>query len=214
MALDALGEGPESSREKAWQRVEAMDQWLLSLRRGEPRGERYAAWSAEHLAAAITVATSGFLAVKMLGPFVEEWAKKLGEHLGESTIRALGRIRASRTNDRTTHETAMLEASLPGAFGPTVLVFQHPLSDPAKLAILDLDPADKAVCGQTLYWSETAGAWLSYQDWFTAFRTRHPEFEVEKGGRFVSWADKDGPHTLSSESLTWMMAYLEAQFDR
>jgi hypothetical protein len=191
-----------------------MDQWLLSLRRGERPGESYAdaACHGEHLVAAITVATSGFLAVKMLGPFVEEWAKILGKHLGESTIRTLGRIRADRTNDRTTHETAMLEASLPGS--PTILVFQHPLSDPAKQAILDLDPADKAVCGQTLYWSETAGAWLSFQDWFAAFRTGHPEFKVEKGGRLVSWADKDGPHTLSSESLTWMMAYLETRFDR
>lgn len=78
-ALDALADAPESLKEEARTRAKA-----LSLRQPAyslPGGE---------VAETVVV---GFLAVKVLGPFLEEWARKLGEQFGESTVRALGRIR-------------------------------------------------------------------------------------------------------------------------
>jgi hypothetical protein len=210
--VNALGGGPElSGVEEASRRVEA-----LGRRLGIPQDKPAAMASGpQHVVETITVvpyafpaikaavaAASGFVAVKILGPFVEEWAKKIGEKLGESTVRALGRLRATRADTGTTHGVAELEASLPSAHSPTTLILPQPLSDAAKLALIDLDPTDNAVRGQTLYWSETEGAWLSRQNWFAAFKTRHPEFTVEKNGLSVSWTDKGGPHALSSGSLT------------
>jgi hypothetical protein len=223
LRVNALGGEPEPSRaEEARKRVEALGQRL-----GIPPDRPAAMMSGPgpHAVETITVvaytfpavkaalaAASGFVAVKILGPFVEEWAKKIGEKLGESTVRSLGRLRARRADPHKIHAPAELEASLPGAHSPTTIILPQPLSDPAKLALIDLDPTDNAVCGQTLYWSETENAWLSRQNWFAAFKSRHPEFTVENNGLFVSWTDNSGPHTLSSESLTWMMAYLEAHF--
>jgi hypothetical protein len=91
----------------------------------------------------------------------------------ESTARVLGRIhikhikeiarsymgRGGPIRDRTE-----LVASLPGTF-PTTLVLPGHLTDAAKLALIDLNPADHAVRStQTLYWCADAGAWLSKQN--------------------------------------------------
>lgn len=225
LRVNTLGGEPEpSGAGEARRRVEALGQRL-----GIPPDRAAAMMSGPgpHAVETITVVTytfpavkaavaaaSGFVAVKILGPFVEEWAKKIGEELGESTVRSLGRLRARRADPSKIHAAAELEASLPGAHSPTTIILPQPLSDPAKLALIDLDPTDNAVCGQTLHWSEIESAWLSRQNWFAAFKSRHPEFTVENNGLSVSWTDESGPHTLSSESLTWMMAYLEAHFDR
>lgn len=96
----------------------------------------------------------GFLVVKLLGPFLEEFAKKLGGQLGESSARALGRVRLARLRPGAREA---LEAELPG---PVVLRFELPedFTDAAKLAIIDFDLAAHP-CSVTLHWNEATGAW-------------------------------------------------------
>lgn len=223
--LEAIGDGPELLREQARQRAEAVDRRRREQQdAADRRREReQAAWNKEqlgydrymvlpgpgpaHLAETIIV---GFLAVKVLGPFLEAWAKKLGERSGESTARALGRIRIRHGKE------TQLEASVPGTHTPTVLVLPGQLSDSAKLAIIDLDPALEGVRGQTLYWCQSERAFLSLDGLFSAFRARHPEVTIDESGQSASWSDDDGPHTLSRGSMSrlWMIQYLETHFDR
>jgi hypothetical protein len=215
MAFNALADRPEPLREEVRQRVDAMDERIFrredELRRSGP----LAMESGPELAETVI---AGFLAVKVLGPFLEEWARTLGKQFGESTVRALERIQIRHLDlirpKGARMDGTKLEASVPGIPTPTTLVLPRPLSDSAKLAIIDLDPAEAAVRGQTLCWSESEVAWLSLQEWFTAFRNRHPEVTVSDSGQSASWSDEDGPHTVSSKSLLWMIGYLEAQFDR
>jgi len=75
----------------------------------------------------------GFVALKVLGPFAEAFAKKLGELLAERTERAVGRIQLIRRNRRP--HIFKVEMSP----GTTILVLPEDLDDEAKLAILDLD---------------------------------------------------------------------------
>ncbi|MFF2618569.1 hypothetical protein [Kitasatospora sp. NPDC058046] len=109
---------------------------------------------------AIALAFAGYLVVKMLGPFVEAWATKLGEQFGESTARALGRIQLKP--DR------RLQVMMLGITAPrtptTTLVLPAELSEAAQLAIIDLDPVDERVCGKTLHWFAEEGKWASQED--------------------------------------------------
>lgn len=221
MALDALADAPGPLREEVLQR--AYDALLRSEdpHSGYPEGGYQEqdglrdgrSVEVSHLAETIIV---GFLAVKVLGPFLEEWARKLGEQLGESTVRALGRIRVRHGENTPQGDGTELEASVPGTSEPTTLVLPDQLSDSAKLAIIDLDPAGELVRGKTLYWSERDGAFLSLQERFTAFRHRHPEVTVSDGGHSASWSDDHGPHTISCGSMgpVWLIGSLEAKFDR
>lgn len=105
----------------------------------------------------------GFVAVKVLGPFLEEWAKKLGEQLGESTVRALGRIRLRRRS-RSDSAGGELDVDIPDAPAPTTLVIPRQLSDEARLAILDLDPSDDAIRGAKLHWIAMRRMWIPEQE--------------------------------------------------
>ncbi len=111
----------------------------------------------------------GFLAMKVLGPFLEEWARALGQELGESTVRALGRIRLTRIRrsfvrleDATNERGEKLEVVV--SRHSLSLILPRHLSDAAKLAIIDLRPTDDALLGKTLYWCESEGAWLPWSD--------------------------------------------------
>lgn len=103
----------------------------------------------------------GFVAVKLLGPFLEAFAAKLGEQLGESTARALGRItlfgrsrRQAGVPIRGEHLTVALHG---GAV--TTLVLPAALTDEAKEAFIDLDVTASEIRGETLHWDAAAGAW-------------------------------------------------------
>lgn len=125
---------------------------------------------------------AGFLAVNAVGPFLQAWATKLGELAGESTARVLGRIKVKQVTNAlsrngihvfgtgllTDKRTEVEVSATPSESAPepeplVVLVLPHHPSDAAKLALIDLNPADNAVRGQTLYWCETIGAWLPHQ---------------------------------------------------
>ncbi|MFJ9870965.1 hypothetical protein [Streptomyces sp. NPDC101165] len=104
---------------------------------------------------------AGFVALKVLSPFLEEFAKKLGERLGESMASVLGRIRLRRRGESGAGD---LQVDVPGSAHPTTLVLPGELSDAARLAIIELDPTDECVRGATLYWNELAGAWTSAEE--------------------------------------------------
>jgi len=99
----------------------------------------------------------GFAALKMLGPFAQAFATKLGESLGESTARAIGRLRLLRHN-KTGH--AELDV-LNGSAESTTLVLPPDLTDEAREGIIDLDVTDPDVAGQRLRWYTNAGKWLA-----------------------------------------------------
>ncbi len=135
----------------------------------------------------------------------------------ESTVRALERIRAKPVNETrqgVSVDRAELEASIPGTYTPTVLVLPPHLSDAVKLAVLDLDPADEAVRGKTLYWSERTVPCSPSRSSSPLSGVRHPEVTVSDNCRSASWSQRDGPHSVGCESLPWMIGYLEAKFDR
>jgi hypothetical protein len=112
----------------------------------------------------------GFLVVKALGPFVEEWAKELGKQFGESTVAALKRFKFKREMwcwSKNRHveegEEGELQVSVPGS-EETVFVIEGPLTDAAKLALIDLDLTDPAIRGQRLYWHADDGVWRPKED--------------------------------------------------
>jgi hypothetical protein len=96
----------------------------------------------------------GFLAVKLAGPFLEAFAAQLGQRLGESTAKALGRIRLRRHRS----SSSDLEIDVPTS-SPTVLVLPEDLTEEARLALVDLDPTADGVRGTTMHWNPDTGAW-------------------------------------------------------
>ncbi|MEY9860206.1 hypothetical protein ABH935_005842 [Catenulispora sp. GAS73] len=95
----------------------------------------------------------GYVAVKTIGPFLEAFAKKLGEQFAETLGHALGRLRLlldRRTNHR--------ELDIATSSGIT-LVLPDPLPDEALLALLDLDVTDPELQRARLYWDKEACKW-------------------------------------------------------
>jgi hypothetical protein len=97
----------------------------------------------------------GFIALKILGPFVEAFATKLGEQLGESVGRALGRITLSRRIGT----RRQLGVDVPNSRRRTRLELPEDLTDEARLALIDLDPTADEARGKLLRWDETSKTW-------------------------------------------------------
>lgn len=165
----------------------------------------------------IEIVATGFVALKVLGPFLEAFSAKLGQELGESTARAISRIKLThrRGEDRPLSEqqeaaanqpvvvieqecatcrgtgsTAsgqpcgpcslvlkavelnpqnftpirIIRLSIETASATTTLILPEPLSDEAKLAIIELDVSSSGICGKTFRWDEAAGAWVEPQE--------------------------------------------------
>jgi hypothetical protein len=111
------------------------------------------------------LAAVGFVAVKTLGPFLEAFATKLGEPLGESCAQALRRIRLYRlswgmTKRSTGGVEKKVDVKLPA--GSVTLELPDPFTDEAKLAFIDLDVSE--VAGKTLGWDAASGKWTPRQD--------------------------------------------------
>lgn len=165
-AFGGLADPPQSLMAEVGTRLKAVDHEADDEAHDE---ERHLAHSAPIGPDWIVTIVFGFLAMKVLGPFLEEWAKALGRELGESTIQALGRIRLTRIRrtfvrleDATNERGEKLEAIV--SKDPLSLILPRHLSDAAKLAIIDLRPADDALRGKPLYWCESEGAWLPWSD--------------------------------------------------
>ena len=95
----------------------------------------------------------GFVVLKFLGPFAEAFATTLGGRLGESTARAIGRLRLlwNHADDR-----RELDVVLP-AGDRTTVVLPDELTDAARSALIELDVT--AVRGTELHWDPVAGTW-------------------------------------------------------
>src|SRR5487761_36889 len=106
------------------------------------------------------MAAVGFVAAKTLGPFLDAFATKLGEPLGESCAQALRRIKMHRLRPGLTKRSTggvdkKVVVELP--VGSATLELPDPLTDEAKLAFIDLDVSE--VAGRTLRWDPTSGTW-------------------------------------------------------
>jgi hypothetical protein len=154
-ALNALADAPEPLKEEVRKRASAVT----------PPPEPGHMLVPEAVAATVI---AGFLAVKALGPFLEAWATKLGELAGESTARMLGRIHMTKIRHRgrggseLPEDRTELVAALPNGY--LMIILPRHLSDAAKLALIDLNPAgltDRTT--RALYWCANAGAWLPQQ---------------------------------------------------
>lgn len=119
------------------------------------------------------VAFIGFIAVKLVGPFVEAFAKKLGEQLGESTVRALGRIslhlgHGGKSHDELTVQTtdAQWDPEAERVYVPparTVFVLPTDLTDAAKLAIIDFDVTAPEHQNRVMLWNEAMASWQAIE---------------------------------------------------
>lgn len=95
----------------------------------------------------------GFVVVKFLGPFAEAFATKLGERLGESAARAIGRLRLLWNHADNRRD---LDVVLPEGTRAT-LVLPDEFTDEAKLAVIELDVT--SVRGAELHWDPVTGRW-------------------------------------------------------
>ncbi len=95
----------------------------------------------------------GYVVVKTLGPFLEAFAKKLGEQFAETLSHALSRLRLL-LNRRTKQRELDISTR-----GRITLVLPNPLPDEAMLALLDLDVTDPELQEARLYWDEVASKW-------------------------------------------------------
>lgn len=100
-------------------------------------------------------AAGGLVAVKGLGPFLEAFAKKLGDALGESTATALGRLRPGK--DRSVVEAILSEKA------KVSFELDAATPDEARLALLDLDVTAPELHGKTLRWRPEENAWLAIE---------------------------------------------------
>jgi hypothetical protein len=92
-------------------------------------------------------------ALWFLGKFADAYVSAIAGRLAESTLKAAERIRLRRSpaNDCVT-------IKVPG--GTTSIVLPEPLTDEAREAFIDLDPAADEVRGKILYWDQVALAWV------------------------------------------------------
>jgi hypothetical protein len=118
----------------------------------------------------------GYIAVKLIGPFLEAFATTLGKQFGESTGRALGRLRVMRSRGSRGTE---LDVDTGGEGDATVskqstttLVLPDPLTDEARLAFLDLDMTDSRLRNVTLYWDDRTRRWEKMPDKIVECRRR------------------------------------------
>jgi len=111
------------------------------------------------------VLASGFVAIKLVGPFLEAFAKKLGDQLGETTARALGRIklrapippRVEDVDHPYEESRQQLMVRLPDS--SVLIEVGERLSDEAILALVDLDLVARENKGRLLRWNATDNMW-------------------------------------------------------
>lgn len=97
---------------------------------------------------------TGLVALKVLGPFAEAFAKKLGELLAERTDRAIDRVHLTRRN----RKPQVLKIKM--AAGTATLALPEDLSDDAKLGILDvLDHDLNTLHGTPFHWNPETSKW-------------------------------------------------------
>jgi hypothetical protein len=97
----------------------------------------------------VETVVAGFFALKVVGPFLEEFAKKIGQQFGETTLHALRRIRL-RSRDKRSQELEVCSITL---------VLPPQLSEEAERGILEIDLTDPAYHGAILHWDPDSKIW-------------------------------------------------------
>jgi hypothetical protein len=101
------------------------------------------------------VAELAFAAAVTIGPFLTALCTELGKRFGGTAADWAARMRTRWAPG--SPGAARIEVA---AFGKvTIVEITEPLTDDAKLALLDLDIRDAAYCGRTLRWDPQSGAW-------------------------------------------------------
>jgi hypothetical protein len=101
------------------------------------------------------IAELAVAAAVTLGPFLTAFCTELGKRFGGTAADWAARVRTRQASG--SRGAAGIEIA---AFGKvTIVEITEPLTDDAKLALLDLDIQDAAYCGQTLRWNPGSGAW-------------------------------------------------------
>lgn len=113
-------------------------------------------------------AAAVLLMLKGVGPFLEAFAKKLGEDLGESTTTAARRLSARLRGGRTFVEAELPdeaeqldgfeEFELPASPSITI-VLDSDTPDEARIALLYLDMTRPDLRGKTLGWNRETKMW-------------------------------------------------------
>jgi hypothetical protein len=93
-------------------------------------------------------------ALWFLGRFTDAYVSGIADRLAENTLKAAGRIRLRRSP-----ATDCVTIKVPG--GTTTIVLPEPLTDEAREAFIDLDPAADEIRGKILYWDQATLAWIA-----------------------------------------------------
>ena len=111
-------------------------------RRGHPSGP-----------IALSMDLSTVVVVAAVTPFVTSFATAIGQRLGQKVRVKRFRLRARRARS--------VELEIQSTFQPTIVVELAPdLSDEARVALIELDPRDKALWGHRLRWDPSVAAWI------------------------------------------------------
>ena len=100
---------------------------------------------------------AGYLAIKAVGPFLQAFATKLGEQLGEATGNAISRLRLRRRP----HTRDQIEVEVGTK---TIVVLPDPFTDNEREAFIDIDVTDPHIRGKTLHWDGNKGKFLPEEE--------------------------------------------------
>lgn len=145
-AVDALPQAAAAG-DRSWSGLETFD-WDDEARIWRMDYQHTGAFHLEVLELAV-----GGGALWFLGKFADAYVSGIADRLAESTLKAAERIRLRRSpaNDCVT-------IKVPG--GTTSIVLPEPLTDEAREAFIDLDPAAEEIRGKILFWDQYALAWV------------------------------------------------------
>jgi hypothetical protein len=145
-AVAALPQAPAAG-DQSWSGLETFD-WDDEAHIWRMDKEQSGAFHLDVLELAV-----GGGALWFLGRFAEAYVSGIADRLAESTLKAAERIRLRRSP-----ATDCVIIKVPG--GVTTIVLPEPLTDEAREAFIDLDPAADEIRGKILYWDQDALAWI------------------------------------------------------
>jgi hypothetical protein len=102
---------------------------------------------------------AGFLALRVLGPFAEAFASKLGERTGESVASAVSKIRLFRRRRPSRDEFVIRHSN-----ASTFVVLPAAMTDDARLALIDLDLTQAGIIGKILHWDAVSATWRPFDN--------------------------------------------------
>jgi hypothetical protein len=146
-AVDALPQAAAAG-DRSWSGLETFD-WDDEAHIWRMRYENTGAFHLDILELSV-----GGGALWFLGKFAGAYVSGIADRLAESTLEAAKRIRLRRSP-----ATDCVTIKVPGNI--TTIVLPEPLTDEAREAFIDLDPAADEIRGKILYWEQDPLAWIA-----------------------------------------------------